>query len=71
MRNSGIGIAVSVAPGAGSALISQNMISGTRHGAIVGMERKRIATGDLAREGAARFAQLTITGNQVSVVRGQ
>jgi uncharacterized secreted repeat protein (TIGR03808 family) len=67
VRMAGVGIAVSVAPGAGTALIADNLIAGTRDGAIVGMEWKKAVTGDLARDGAgaARYAQLAINGNRV------
>jgi uncharacterized secreted repeat protein (TIGR03808 family) len=65
VRESGYGVAVSVAPGAGSALVADNLISGAKHGAIVGMEWHRPVTGDLAKEGAARYAQLSISGNRV------
>jgi len=34
-------------------------------GAIVGMDQRRPMTGDLAREGATHFAQLSINGNRV------
>ena len=65
VRSAGVGIAVSVTPGAGSAVIADNLISGTKSGAIVGMDQRRPMTGDLAREGATRFAQLAINGNRV------
>jgi len=65
VREAGVGIAVSVAPGAGAAVIADNLIAGTARGAIVGMEWKKPVTGDLAKEGAARFAQLAISGNRV------
>jgi uncharacterized secreted repeat protein (TIGR03808 family) len=65
VRSAGVGIAVSVTPGAGSAVIADNLISGTKNGAIVGMDQRRAMTGDLAREGAARYAQLAINGNRV------
>jgi uncharacterized secreted repeat protein (TIGR03808 family) len=65
VRGAGVGIAVSVTPGAGSAVIADNLISGTRSGAIVGMDQRRAMTGDLAREGATRYAQLAINGNRV------
>ena len=65
VRSAGVGIAVSVTPGAGSAVIADNLISGTKSGAIVGMDQRRAMTGDLAREGAARYAQLAINGNRV------
>jgi hypothetical protein len=41
------------------------MISEVRSGAIVGIEWKKAVTGDLARDGAARYAQLSIGGNRV------
>ncbi len=65
VRGADYGITVSVAPGAGASLIADNLISGARRGAIVGMEGKQPVTGDLAQEGAARYAQLTIHGNRV------
>ena len=64
VRASGVGIAVSVAAGAGSAIIANNLISGARRGAIVGMDRQTAVTGELADDGA-RFAHLTISGNRV------
>ena len=66
VRQSGIGIAVSVAAGAGTAVISANMLAGTPRGAIVGMEWRKAVTGDLALAGAERYPQLKIAGNQVS-----
>ena len=65
VRSVGVGIQVSVTPGAGSVAIAGNLIAGTKNGAIVGMDQRRTMTGDLAREGATRFAQLAISGNQV------
>jgi uncharacterized secreted repeat protein (TIGR03808 family) len=64
VRNADVGIAVSVVPGAGSAVIADNLISGTRRGAILGMDRHTPVTGDLTNDGA-RFAQLAISGNRV------
>jgi hypothetical protein len=34
-------------------------------GAIVGMDRRRIATGDLMKDGGERYANLSISGNRV------
>jgi uncharacterized secreted repeat protein (TIGR03808 family) len=65
VRGANYGIAVSVVPGAGATLIADNLIAGTRLGAIVGMEWKKPVTGDLAKDGAERYAQLSITGNRV------
>jgi uncharacterized secreted repeat protein (TIGR03808 family) len=65
IRRAEFGITVSVAPGAGAAVIADNMISDVRSGAIVGMEWKKPVTGDLAKDGPARYAQLSIVGNRV------
>jgi uncharacterized secreted repeat protein (TIGR03808 family) len=65
IRNADFGITVSVAPGAGAAVIADNLISGARRGAIVGMEWNKPVTGDLAKDGATRYAQLSIGGNRV------
>jgi uncharacterized secreted repeat protein (TIGR03808 family) len=66
VRQSPIGIAVSVVPGAGSALISSNVVTGFRRGAIVGMDHARPITGDLAKDGAQPHANLSIAGNRIS-----
>ena len=66
VRNSDIGVAVSVVPGAGTALIANNVISGTPRGAIVGMDHHTPVTGDLAKEGAGKYAHLSLSGNRVS-----
>ncbi|HKA81583.1 MAG TPA: TIGR03808 family TAT-translocated repetitive protein [Xanthobacteraceae bacterium] len=65
VRKADIGIAVSVAPGAGSALIANNMISETGRGAIVGMARAKPITGDLAKGGVEQYANLAVSGNRV------
>jgi len=65
VRQAGYGITVSVVPGAGAALIANNLISGTRRGAIVGMEWNKAVTGDLARDGSSHYSQLAINGNHV------
>jgi uncharacterized secreted repeat protein (TIGR03808 family) len=65
VRRADIGIGVSVAGGAGTALIANNVIAEVKRGAIVGMDRKRIITGDLVRSGAERYANLTVSGNRV------
>jgi uncharacterized secreted repeat protein (TIGR03808 family) len=65
VRKTPIGIAVSVVSGAGSALISANMMSQVTHGAVVGMDHARPVTGDLARDGAKGYAHLSITGNRI------
>src|SRR5208282_407171 len=60
IRRADFGITISVAPGAGAAVIADNLISDVRSGAIVGMEWKKPVTGDLSKDGASRYAQLSI-----------
>lgn len=64
VRTTGYGITVSVAPGAGTTLITNNLIAAARLGAIVGMEWKK-PVADLTQDGATRYAQLSLSGNQV------
>lgn len=63
VRNSAVGIAVSVSPGAGRALVANNLISGAPSGAIVGFDRHDIVTGDLSAAGAVMPANLSAQGN--------
>jgi len=65
VRQSRIGIAVQVSKGAGSALVADNLISGTTMGAILGMDGLKRVTNDLSSEKPAQYAQLTISGNRV------
>jgi uncharacterized secreted repeat protein (TIGR03808 family) len=65
IRNAFVGIGVSVAPGAGTVLVSNNLISQTPRGAVVGLDRMRPVTPDLSADGAQRFTQLTIAANAV------
>jgi hypothetical protein len=57
---------LSVTAGAGSAVVTGNMIASTRRGAIVGVEFRKAVTGDLARGGQNPYSQLKIADNQVS-----
>jgi len=66
IRNAGEGIAVTVVKGAGKALISSNVISKAKSGAIVGHEWSKAVTKDLAQIGASGYDHLTIEGNRVS-----
>ncbi|MEM6665524.1 MAG: TIGR03808 family TAT-translocated repetitive protein [Pseudomonadota bacterium] len=66
IRDATIGIGVSVAEGAGSAVIADNLVSGTRSGAIVGMAWDEIVARDLASVAADRFPQLQVGRNRVS-----
>jgi uncharacterized secreted repeat protein (TIGR03808 family) len=65
IRNSFVGIGVSVVPGAGTALVNNNMISETPRGAVVGLDHGRAITPDLSADGAQRFAQVVIGTNAV------
>jgi uncharacterized secreted repeat protein (TIGR03808 family) len=63
IRKAFIGIGVSVADGAGTALVGNNVISDTPRGAVVGLDHARPMTPDLAADGAAKYAQVTIGAN--------
>lgn len=65
IRGAPTGIAVSVTKGAGAAVISQNLITGARRGAVVGMDWQNVVTADLALVAPGAYPQLTISGNQV------
>jgi uncharacterized secreted repeat protein (TIGR03808 family) len=65
VRNAFVGIGVSVVPGAGTALVSNNLISGSRGSAIVGLDHAKTATGDLGKEGSSRFPQIVLGVNAV------
>ena len=65
IRNSFVGVGVSVVPGAGTALVNNNMISETPRGAVVGLDHARPITTDLAVEGAQRYAQVVVGANAV------
>jgi uncharacterized secreted repeat protein (TIGR03808 family) len=65
IRNAFVGVGVSVVPGAGTALVNNNMISETPRGAVVGLDHARPITPDLSTEGAQRFAQVVVGTNAV------
>ena len=65
IRNAFIGIGVSIMPGAGTALINANMISGSKRGAVVGMDHAKAMTPDLAPDNSARYQQIAMAGNIV------
>ena len=65
IRNAFVGIGVSVAAGAGTALVNNNMISGSKRGAVVGLDHARPVTADLSADGAQRFAQVMMGTNAV------
>ena len=63
IRKSFVGIGVSVADGAGSALINSNVIAETPRGAVVGLDHAKPVTPDLTANGAAKYAQVALGGN--------
>lgn len=65
VREAGIGIAVSVAPDAGGAIITDNVIAKAQKGAILGMKWMKIATQDLTKEKVQIPSQLLVRNNQV------
>lgn len=65
VRNAFIGIGVSVVPGAGTALVNNNLISGSARSAIVGLDHAKAVTSDLGNETASRFAQIVLGGNAI------
>jgi uncharacterized secreted repeat protein (TIGR03808 family) len=66
VRGSNYGVAISVVPGAGAAVVSGNMIGGALRAGVVGMAYKDVATGDLTKGGAEAYPQLKIADNQIS-----
>jgi uncharacterized secreted repeat protein (TIGR03808 family) len=63
VRRCGYGVAVSVAPSAGPAQIINNILSECRRGRIVGFDREKAVSEELAQATSRRFAHLTIQGN--------
>jgi uncharacterized secreted repeat protein (TIGR03808 family) len=66
IRQAPVGIAVTVVEGAGSAVISDNVISGAEHGAVIGMRWAEPVTDDLALNGARGYPHLIVERNRVS-----
>jgi uncharacterized secreted repeat protein (TIGR03808 family) len=65
MRTVGVGVAVSVVPGSGTALLAGNLIADAKGGAVVGMEWEKRVTGDMTKDGAGKYAHVTLSGNRV------
>jgi uncharacterized secreted repeat protein (TIGR03808 family) len=65
VRNAFVGVGISVTPGAGTALVNNNVFSEVPRGAVVGLDHARPITSDLCAEGAQRFAQVVIGTNAV------
>ena len=65
IRNTFIGIGVSILPGAGTALLNANLISGSKRGAVVGLDHAKAMTPDIAADNASRYQQIALAGNVV------
>ena len=65
IRNAHIGIVVSVDPAAGTALITDNLISGSKDGAIRALSGYQPMGPDLGRESAEAYRNLTVYANVV------
>ena len=63
IRNAHIGIAVSVDPAAGTALITDNLIVGSKDGAIRGLSGPTPIGPDFARESSEAYRNLTVYAN--------
>jgi uncharacterized secreted repeat protein (TIGR03808 family) len=63
VRKCGVGIGVSVAPGAGPAVITGNLIADPEGAAIQGFEREKAVGGDLLAGAPDVWRHLTISGN--------
>jgi uncharacterized secreted repeat protein (TIGR03808 family) len=66
IRKAGTGIVVSVVEGAGTAVISDNVIDGALNGAVIGQRWAEPVTADLTQLSKSGFAHLTVERNRVS-----
>jgi len=65
LRDCGVGVEISVAPGAGYAAVVGNTIAGAKQGAVVGMRWRERATGDLALDGAKDWPRIRLAENLI------
>ena len=63
IRNAHIGIAVSADPSAGTALITDNLITGAKDGAIRALKGPTPIGPDLAKESAEAYRNLAVYAN--------
>ena len=66
IRKAPVGCAVSVAQGAGTAVITDNLFQETRDGAVLGFEWDKKVSGELAATGSSLYEQLTVERNHIS-----
>lgn len=65
IRQSAVGCAVSVADGAGTAIIADNVFEAMKDGAVFGYAWEKRQTGELAKAGAEAFPHLQIERNRI------
>ncbi|KIZ40655.1 MULTISPECIES: TIGR03808 family TAT-translocated repetitive protein [Rhodopseudomonas] len=65
IRKAFVGIGVSVADGAGTALVGDNTIAETPRGAVIGLDHAKPVTPDLTAAGAVRYKQIALGTNAV------
>ncbi len=66
IRKAGVGCAVSVADGAGTAIITDNVFQETAGGAVIGFAWDKKMSDELAENGQNPYPQLTIERNRIS-----
>ncbi|MDP9812532.1 putative secreted repeat protein (TIGR03808 family) [Rhizobium tibeticum] len=66
IRKAPVGCAVSVAKGAGTAVITDNVFQETPDGAVLGFEWDKKVSGELATAGSSPYGQLTVERNRTS-----
>ncbi|UXN60819.1 TIGR03808 family TAT-translocated repetitive protein [Phyllobacterium zundukense] len=66
IRTSGEGVYVSVVEGVGSAIISDNIIQGSRNGGIVGHSWSDVTVKDLTQKSARIYPNLTVERNVIN-----
>ncbi|MDQ8729362.1 TIGR03808 family TAT-translocated repetitive protein [Bradyrhizobium sp. LHD-71] len=65
IRTADVGIALSVAPGAGPALVHSNIIDNVKTGGVIGFDHYTRVTGELTPDVAAKHPQLSIGSNLI------
>jgi uncharacterized secreted repeat protein (TIGR03808 family) len=65
IRQSAVGCAVSVADGAGTAVIADNIFEAMKDGAVFGYAWEKKVSGDLTKSGGSAYPHLTVERNRV------
>ena len=66
VRQSAIGMSVSVSKDASNVVIADNVMSGYTEGALIGRDYGKSVTSDLLKGGLERFAHISASGNRAS-----